>query len=850
MDLMIFDERDTLLCLLSNETEAGLNYWEATFSEQLNNASVFEFSCLPRHEHSGFIREGNQVAFTDKDGYWRLFTISETEMLINAEGEYLFVRCEDAVLELERNVLTDIRPQNVELRVALERALHGQTRWRIGEVAPLGIRSTNFFYISSIQAIGRVLDTWGAELRVRITVQNNRITGRFIDAVSRGVDTGLVLEVGHNVRSLQMTVETGHIRTLMYGRGAGVALYDEQTGEATGGYSRRVMFGDLIASMQTHGFVKPRGQDFLTDETARQLYGLANSTNENREHLEGVFEDGRIEDADLLMRETWAHLQENNHPHYRIKADVLLLAELLGEEFEHERLRLGDVIRLRDEETFSRPIGVETRVVGISYDLTDDTQATVELGNQRNLYARDNAVNEIRSGLNNGSWNRPPVIGPGNMANVRPSIVAGFEASGGFNAIHLLWNHQNLLVRDFELHASVVRGFTANASNLIYRGAVNAFSHQVGANQRFYYRVRAVNHHGEAGAWSAEVSGQTANTRDLDDLQNDLTEAERLLEEWRFTDTVEIDGGAIRANSILANRIVANSITTDRISANAITANLISSNAIQARHLTAGLITADHISAGAIQTNHMTAGSINANRLTANSITTNQIAAGAITANQIATNAITANMITTGVMHGDRIQAGTLNANRLVANSITSAQIAANAITADHISTGQLFAALDRGNQELHIQPEGINFLSNLQNNAPWARISAHVWRFNAMNTNQNNAIQTHAVFGFGQNLGVGGAINQLGVIFNSTPSMSNGRFLVGTANYGATSNLHSSGSNPQMNFSVIGENAGVRGNLQLSSITPQIRPIGVGADIVGIPIRRLVIFESNRPLP
>ncbi|RHK04263.1 hypothetical protein DW084_16310 [Enterococcus casseliflavus] len=663
-----------------------------------------------------------------------------------------------------------------------------------------GNRSTNFYYISSIEAVGKCLEIWDAELRVRVEVQDNKITGRFIDAIKRGNDTGLLLEVGHNINGLTLTVETGHIRSLLYGRGSGVALYDEESGEATGGYSRRIMFDDLIATNSTHGFSKPRGQAYLIDEEARALYGLVDPETGRRTHLEGVFESSSQEDPDLLMRETWEALKQNNHPWYFASCNISLLSELLGSEFDHEQLRLGDTIRLADNDSFNSPLRIESRVIGFTYDLADSESADVEMGNFKNLYSEDDRLNKIEDGLNNGNWSRPPVVGPGNIANVRPGPITNFEAFSGFSQIHLFWDMQSLIVRDYEIHGSEVQGFVPSPSNLIARTNVNAFSHTVEANRRWYYRVRAVNHHDVAGPFSDEVNGQTANTKELDELEGilddlndrilpelderltendqilyelkenilpdlegrlkdlevemdilttvklpgleqklidnelalnelnnvslpllddrlksaeqnfldaqkrideamaDIREVEDLLSDWQWQDTVEIDGGKIRANTILALSIMAGSITTTQIQAGSIVGDDLAVNTITAREIKALAITAEEISSDAIVTRHIATNAVTANEIAANTIIADNISGNAIIARHISANAIIAEKIQANAIIAEKIQANAVTAEKIRANAVIAGKINADAITAREIQANAVIAGkIDAG---------------------------------------------------------------------------------------------------------------------------------------------------------
>ena len=529
-ELLVFNDEDELLCVASSETEESLHFWDAIFTESLNELSSFEFSCAPKHEDSQHIVNGNQVAFLDKDGFFRLFRITHVENEVRGLVGQIDAWCDDALFDLASNVLRDIRLRNVALRFALERALSGQTRWKIGEVAPFGNESTHFFYISSLEALKNILDVWNVDFRSRVEIDRNRIVGRYVDLIRRGSDTGLTMEVGHNIDELRLRIETAHICTLLYGRGSGIPIFDED-GEATGGFTRRIMFTDLVATEATHGFVKPRGQPYLVDNEARELHGLVNPETGRREHLEGIHLEGTEEDPDRLMRRTWNALQSLNKPHYQAKCLIALLAELLGGEYAHERIRLGDMIRLADHETFTTPKLLESRLRKYSYDLTDLTDGRVELANFRDLDTNSRRISAVEAELNVGTWTQPPVVGPGNMANATPQQVRGLTAWGGFSQIHVAWQSQGLLVSHFELHGSEVEDFEPSDVNLIYRGAMNAFVHHVEPNMRWHYCCRAVNHHGVAGDWSERIYAQSENTRTVEDLESELDELRQLLEQ-------------------------------------------------------------------------------------------------------------------------------------------------------------------------------------------------------------------------------------------------------------------------------------------------------------------------------
>ena len=208
----------------------------------------------------------------------------------------------------------------------------------------------------------------------------------------------------------------------------------------------------------------------------------------------------------------------------------------------------------------------------------------------------------------------------------------------------------------------------------------------------------------------------------LEKLEMELSGLNDLTSEWRYLDTVEIDGGAIRANTITTghmqantingDRIATNSLNADRLVVNSITGNQINANAIGAGHIAANSIITSHMRVDTIDGDRLRVNTMNGDRITANTITGNRIVAEAITTNhmrantisgdRIATSSLNANRIiaetiTTGHMRantidGDRIAANTITGNRIVASAITANHIATNAITANMITTGELNA--------------------------------------------------------------------------------------------------------------------------------------------------------------
>ena len=266
-DLNIFDMYDKRLAILSNEGTDACPFWDAIYREELNKGGTFTFTVPANHEDSKFVVAENKVAFRDKDDNLRLFVIKETEEIDGENGPLIEVYCDPEYIdELNDIVIEDKRPQDRTAEYALGQVLE-DSRWQVGEVAELGTNTTNFYFMTGIEAINRILDVWGGEIRDRIEVSGNQITGRYIDILTRrGADTGKRWEIDKDIIEITRLTQS-YPKTALYGRGASL----ETEG---GGFSRLLTFEDVEWSVANGDPVdKPKGQKWVGDMDALQHYG-------------------------------------------------------------------------------------------------------------------------------------------------------------------------------------------------------------------------------------------------------------------------------------------------------------------------------------------------------------------------------------------------------------------------------------------------------------------------------------------------------------------------------------------------------------------------------------------------
>lgn len=504
-DLWVFNKDDKLLTVLSSEADGACTFWDATFREELNQSSTFQFTCDRTHEDSRYVAKLNQVVFKDKDGFFRLFKIREVDRENGEDGAIKIAHCEPAELELLEWIIDDVRPYNTTQQDALNRALAG-TRWTGKVSVDLGINSTNFYHINAYEAIGEIIKVWGGELQFTVTfdTKSNKILERVVNIVQRrGQDTGDRFEVGYNVEYIQET-EMAYPVSALWGWGGSV----ETEG---GGDSRFIDFADVVWSVANGDPVdKPKGQKWVEYPPAKEKHGLR-MPDGTIQNVFGQWQDENIEDTTELLQKTYDHLVKTasqTQNNYNLEVDLL-----------DDPASLGDT-RLALDRTVPDPIEFHGRIIALEYDVSDMTKpGKVEMGQFLSVYEPDKRIDEIEEQLKN--IDRTIVVDDSNFPDTKPPTPQNVVAKGLFSKVYISWLYDSYTyIAAYEVYGSRVKGFTPSKSTLLWRGKEGGFTHDTDVNQVWYYRIRSVNTHGTPSDYTAEYSATTARigTNHIEDL--------------------------------------------------------------------------------------------------------------------------------------------------------------------------------------------------------------------------------------------------------------------------------------------------------------------------------------------
>lgn len=339
---------------------------QLTFSVPLNKRlpSSYFYAAIPQPRGSGYL----------------LFKIV-TEKVSSDQIEYTAI--ESVYDELKSyHYIKDVRPENRKAGELLQTALEG-TRWQVGQTYDSGTFSTNFYYISTLEAIQKIVELCGLEVTFEITLnpKTHQIEHRLVNLYAQqGQRTGKRFEYGSNLLTVEREESAENLITALIGRGKGEAVYHEDnTAEETpDGYGRRINFADVVWSKKNGNPAdKPAGQEYVEDVDATAKYGFDDG--KPRIGIE-IFED--ITDPAELLKATWSALQTLKRPQASFRASVMDVGDL----------GLGDTVAI-----VRHDIKIEyfTRVYKVTHNLLDERQNTIELGDDFSGNSITSTVNDL-----------------------------------------------------------------------------------------------------------------------------------------------------------------------------------------------------------------------------------------------------------------------------------------------------------------------------------------------------------------------------------------------------------------------------------------------------------------------
>ncbi|WP_311376122.1 phage tail spike protein [Anaerococcus lactolyticus] len=322
---------------------------------ELNSLIRAEFTCKYYKE----VEKAYYFGFKDDDNFYlhKVRNIIKKDGFLTDQGIHVMFD------ELKGKVVRDLRPQNKTPGYALGKALEG-TGWTcISHVDNLA--STNFYYISVLDALYKVCSVWKVEFKPVIKFIDGKISAKEIHLYpSLGNDLGRVFSYGNNLVSVLAETNKDDLYTAFIGRGKGEEIVDEK-GQATGGYGRKIKFTDIdfIAEKDGVKVHSPKGFDYIEIEEATKLYGYPDGT----PRITTIdFDD--IEDKEELAKATFDFALENSRPKVQLRASGL----------EIEQVGLGEIVTIIAD----MDIRFKTRVYKIKKNILSKSVVSFEFGDK------------------------------------------------------------------------------------------------------------------------------------------------------------------------------------------------------------------------------------------------------------------------------------------------------------------------------------------------------------------------------------------------------------------------------------------------------------------------------------
>ena len=323
---------------------------------------------------------------------------------------------------------------------------------------------------------GSILDTFGTGAELLRDNENIHVLNR------RGHDNGVTIEYSKNLTGLDITEDEDGLIT----RIRAIAKYTPEGGEET--------------TISTY-VDSPNIDKYETPFT--ETIDFSNK-----------FENGDIPTTTKLEQLALAYFRDNQCDIFKgnYKIEFIPLSKCAGYEDIEDKISLCDIVHIKD---YRYNLDDKAKIIKATYDPLKERYVSMEVGvprsslsdvisNNSNTVSRD----EVKDIINNSTAKFP---------NTLPSTPILSYKLYGFSNIELSWTFENKIYYNYELYASKTKDFTPNVFDIIHQGQSSSFLFQAKPNETWYFKVCAVNSHGNRTGFSTQIA---VTTTKIDDLSN------------------------------------------------------------------------------------------------------------------------------------------------------------------------------------------------------------------------------------------------------------------------------------------------------------------------------------------
>ena len=216
-------------------------------------------------------------------------------------------------------------------------------------------------------------------------------------------------------------------------------------------------------------------------------------------------------------------------PKQNFKIEFIPLSKCVGYEGLEDKISLCDTVTIIDTRY---NVKTQAKVIRTVFNVLKNRYESIELGEPRT------SLGDIIGG---GS-NNEPIVGPpgpqgppgqdgnvGDFPNTLPSTPVLESFVYGFSNIELSWTFENKVYYSYELYGSKTKDFKPNTFDLIFEGQASTYMFQAKPNETWYFRVCAINTHGERTEFSNQVTVTTTKIEDLSNYVENMAISEALI---------------------------------------------------------------------------------------------------------------------------------------------------------------------------------------------------------------------------------------------------------------------------------------------------------------------------------
>lgn len=335
--------------------------------------------------------------------------------------------------------------------------------------------------IKSIGGVqGSILDTYGTGAEILRDNRNIHILNR------RGHDNGVAIEYSKNMTGLNIEFDDSNLIT----RIKAIAKYnDENNNEIIVKSNPEYVDSPLMNSYETP-FISEIdfSQEFENDETP--------TPSKLRELAEKYFRDNKCDQVKT-----------------NIKVEFIPLSKCLGYENIQDKISLCDIVAIKD---YRYNLDTQAKVIKTHYNFLNDRYEKMELGDPKVTLGNLVGGGTSGPGITGEETSKVPGINDSSFPNTLPTVPVLSSKLYGFDTIELSWTFEAKTYYTYELYASKVKDFEPSVFDLLFKGNASTFLHSAKPSETWYYRVRAINTHGKATAFSNEISVETVKIENLE----------------------------------------------------------------------------------------------------------------------------------------------------------------------------------------------------------------------------------------------------------------------------------------------------------------------------------------------